>query len=75
MANIQKLKKAISEINRVLKDPANAYIMLESYRNEAERVNLLYWQLTCESFYSVDEWEWLYKQFGFKGDYSFIYFE
>ena len=69
------LKKAISEINRVLKDPSNAYIMVESYRNEAERVNLLYWQLTCESFYSVDEWEWLYKQFGYIGDYSFIYFE
>jgi protein-L-isoaspartate(D-aspartate) O-methyltransferase len=69
------LKKAISEINRVLKDPANAYIMLESYRNEAERVNLMYWQLTCESFYSVDEWEWVYRQFGYKGDYSFIFFE
>jgi protein-L-isoaspartate(D-aspartate) O-methyltransferase len=49
--------------------------MVESFRNESERVNLLYWQLTCESFYSVDEWEWLYTQFGYKGDYSFIYFE
>lgn len=72
---IHELQKAISEINRVSKDPARSYIMLESYRNEAERVNLLYWQLTCESFYSVDEWEWVYDHFGFQGDYSFIFFE
>lgn len=72
---IMDLKKAIDELNRVAKDPASAYIMLESYRNEAERVNLMYWQLTCESFYDVGEWEWVYDHFGFKGDYSFIFFE
>lgn len=72
---IFELEQAILEINRVSKNPEKAYIMVESYRNERERVNLLYWQLTCESFYAVDEWEWLYKQFGYKGDYSFIFFE
>lgn len=72
---IHELQKAISEINRVSKDPSRSYIMLESYRNEAERVNLMYWQLTCESFYDVDEWEWLYNHFGFQGDFSFIFFE
>ncbi|GFK94957.1 23S rRNA (guanine(745)-N(1))-methyltransferase [Fundidesulfovibrio magnetotacticus] len=70
-----ELKRAIDELNRVAKDPARSYVMLESYRNEAERVNLMFWQLTCESFYSVEEWEWLYAHFGFKGDYSFIFFE
>lgn len=69
------LEKAISELNRVSRNPARTYLMLESFRNEAERVNLMYWQLTCESFYSTDEWEWLYTHFGFKGDYSFIFFE
>ncbi|MCD6298470.1 MAG: methyltransferase domain-containing protein [Deltaproteobacteria bacterium] len=72
---IFELQKAINEINRVVKNPQHTYIMVESYRNEAERVNLLYWQLTCESFYSVQEWKWLYKHFGFQGDYSFIFFE
>ncbi|MDD4951772.1 MAG: methyltransferase domain-containing protein [Desulfovibrionaceae bacterium] len=72
---VMDLERAIGELNRVAKDPARAYIMLESYRNEAERVNLMYWQLTCESFFSVDEWEWLFERFGFKGDYSFIFFE
>ncbi len=69
------LKKAIEELNRVIKKPQNAYLMVESYRNEAERVNLLYWQLTCESFYSVEEWQWIYEHFGYQGDYSYIFFE
>lgn len=67
------LKKAIQEIGRVSK--GNSYIMVESFRNEEEEVNMLYWQLTCASYYSVDEWEWLYKEWGYTGDYSFIYFE
>lgn len=67
------LKKAIQEIGRVSK--GSSYIMVESFRNEEEEVNLLYWQLTCASYYSVDEWEWLYKEWGYTGDYSFIYFE
>ena len=69
------LERAICEMNRVARHPEKMYIMLESYRNEVERVNLLYWQLTCESFYSVDEWEWIYHRFGYQGDYSFIFFE
>lgn len=72
---IYDFQKALRELGRVLKHKDRAYIMVESYRNEVERVNLLYWQLTCESFYSVDEWEWLYDHFGYKGDYSFIFFE
>lgn len=67
------LKKAVKEIERVSKK--NSYIMVDSYRNEEERVNLIYWQLTCECFYKVEEWEWLYKEWEYTGDYSFIFFE
>lgn len=70
---IYELKKAIQEINRVSKE--NSYIVVESFRNEEEKVNMLYWQLTCASFYSVEEWEWLYEEWEYKGDYSFIFFE
>ena len=48
---------------------------MESYRNEEEKANLLYWQLTCESFYTPKEWEWLFEQTGYQGDYGCIYFE
>lgn len=67
------LKKAIQEIERVSKK--NSYIMVESFRNDEEEVNMLYWQLTCASYYSVEEWEWIYKEWGYTGDYSFIFFE
>lgn len=70
---VYDLKKAVHEIERVSK--GNSYIMVESFRNDKEEVNMLYWQLTCASYYSVDEWEWLYKEWGYTGDYSFIFFE
>lgn len=70
---VYDLQKAIRDIERISKK--NSYIVVESWRNERERVNMLYWQLTCASFYAVDEWEYLYKTWGYTGDYSFIYFE
>lgn len=70
---VYDLKKAVKEIGRVSK--GNSYIMVESFPNDREEVNMLYWQLTCASYYSVDEWEWLYHEWGYTGDYSFIFFE
>ncbi|WP_214035229.1 methyltransferase domain-containing protein, partial [Methanospirillum sp.] len=68
-----QMASALKEIQRVSKE--HAYIVVESYRNEDEKVNLLYWQVTCECFYTPDEWAWWFDQTGFMGDYSFIYFE
>ena len=67
------MKKAMSEIERVGK--SNKYICVESYRNEFEKMNLLYWQVTCESFFTPEEWKWWIDLVGYKGDHSFIYFE
>ena len=70
---VYDLKSAVKEIERVSK--GNSYIMVESYRNDREEMNMLYWQLTCASYYAVNEWEWLYKEWGYTGDWSFIFFE
>ena len=67
------LDKALREIERVGKD--NKYVCVESYRNEVEKANLLYWQVTCEAFNTPEEWDWWFKQTGYTGDHSFIYFE
>lgn len=67
------LERALKEIQRVGKD--KKYLVVESYRNEEEKANLLYWQLTCESFYSPEEWDWWFAFTGYDGDHSFIYFE
>jgi ubiquinone/menaquinone biosynthesis C-methylase UbiE len=70
---VDQLKSAEQEVERVGKD--KKWICVESYRNESEKANLLYWQLTCMSFYTPDEWLWLYREWGYTGDYGFIYFE
>jgi len=67
------LYDALKEMERVGKK--NKYICVESYRNEVEKMNLLYWQVTCEAFNTPKEWEWWFKQTGYTGDHSFIYFE
>lgn len=67
-----ELDRALREIERVGK---HKYACAESYRNETEKANLLYWQVTCESFCTPEEWEWWFRQTGYTGDYSFIYFE
>ena len=67
------LWKALKEINRVGKK--DKYICVESYRNEREKVNLLYWQLTCKSFLGVGDWDFVFKETEYEGDYEFIYFE
>ncbi|MDA0261262.1 MAG: class I SAM-dependent methyltransferase, partial [Proteobacteria bacterium] len=63
---------ALREIERVRKGPA--HVTIESYRDEAEKVNLLYWQLTCRAFMTPAEWEWAFTQAGYTGDYGCIYF-
>lgn len=68
-----ELRKALQEVERVGKD--KKYLVVESYRNEREKANLLYWQLTCRSFYTPREWEWFMKESGYTGDYGCIYFE
>jgi len=67
------LDPALREMERVGK--SNKYLCVESYRNEQEKANLLYWQVTCEAFNTPKEWHWWFKQTGYSGDHSFIYFE
>jgi SAM-dependent methyltransferase len=66
------LALALQEIERTGRQ---GYVMLESYRNDLELFNLQCWALTCESFFGREEWVWLYRHFGYSGDYEFIYFE
>lgn len=64
---------ALKEIERVSRK--NKYVVVESYRSEEEKVNLMYWVLTGECFFTPKEWEWFFDLAGYKGDHSLIYFE
>jgi protein-L-isoaspartate(D-aspartate) O-methyltransferase len=67
------LDAALREIERVGRE--RKYVCVESWRTEEERVNLLYWQLTCEMFCTPREWAWWFERTGYGGDHSFIFFE
>jgi ubiquinone/menaquinone biosynthesis C-methylase UbiE len=67
------LFSAFHEIERVGRK--HKFVCVESYRTEREKVNLMYWQLTCRAFHRPGEWEWLFERTGYSGDYEFIFFE
>ena len=68
-----QIDKALKEIERVAR--GSKYLMFESYRNEREKANLLYWQLTCHAFHTPEEWQWIFDQAGYTGDFGCIFFE
>ncbi len=70
--NINGLFSSIKEIERVAK---KKYIMVESYNNYQELFNLQCWALTCKSFFSVKDWQWIFKTNKYKGDFEFICFK
>ncbi len=67
------LMNALHEIERVGR--GGKYVVVESYCNEREKMNLLHWQLTCECFFTPEEWQWVFAQAGYSGDHGFITFE
>jgi len=70
--HLPDLKAALKEMERVAK---NGFLVVEAYRNEEELFNLQCWALTCSAFLTPEEWVWLFGEFGYSGDYEFIYFE
>lgn len=69
---INFLFKIIKQIDNIGK---KKYIMVESYKNNQELFNLQCWALTCESFFSKNEWKWIFKNLNYTGDFEFIYFK
>lgn len=70
---VYDLWSALKEIERVGR--GSKYLCVEAYRNEREKVNLMYWQLTCRAFHTPAEWEWIFEQTGYSGDHEYIFFE
>lgn len=66
------LYKALNEIERVGK---KKFVMVESYKNDKQLFNLQCWALTCQSFFDINEWIWIFKDCKYTGDYEFIFFD
>jgi SAM-dependent methyltransferase len=61
------LKKALRGIMRVTK--RHAFITVDAYRNDEEKEAMLAWNLTAKTILHVDEWENLFAEVGYRGDY------
>lgn len=70
---IYDLIEGLREMERVGR--RHKFLVVDAYRSEREKVNLLYWQLTCECFFTPKEWQWIFDQAGYRGDYDFVFFE
>jgi SAM-dependent methyltransferase len=53
----------------------HSYITVDSYRNIQELYNLQCWTLTCNVFLTPKEWEFLFREWGYAGDYEFLFFK
>lgn len=58
----------------IAKAARSGYIMVESFRDEAEWFNLCAWCLTAETIMRPEDWCFLFEQCGYRGDHEYIYF-
>ena len=61
--------KGLNEIERVGRGAS--YIVVDGWRTPEEEVDLRAWVLTAETMMSVTEWEMVFRDSGYSGDYSF----
>lgn len=58
---------ALREMERVSR--AHKFVTVDAWRTEEERLRLLDWILTAETYMHVDDWKKLFAQVGYTGDY------
>jgi len=67
---LEGVKKSLREITRVSR--GSSYIKINGYENEEEKKNLNDWNLVAKTILHVDEWEQIFREVGYNGDYSFF---
>lgn len=64
---LEECKEALREIERVKQQ--HAFITVDAYRTQEEKERMDKWNLTALTYMSVPEWEALFKEVGYTGDY------
>ncbi len=60
-------RQAICEIERV--GCKHKFIVVDAYSNDQEKERMLKWNLTAETILHVDDWQTLFAEAGYTGDY------
>jgi len=63
----ERRKQALREMQRVSR--GNSYVTVDAWRNERECQNLLKWILTAETYMHVEDWEKVFQEVGYTGNY------
>lgn len=66
---LKECKNAIKEIQRVGK---NAFLTVDAWRNEEEKEKMLKWNLTAKTLMGCEDWEKLFQEVGYTGDYYWL---
>jgi len=66
-------KQAFREINRVTKN--NSFVMNDAWRDDKGKQSMLNWNLTALTYMSCADWEELFKEVDYKGDYYWFFAE
>jgi len=66
-------KQAFREINRVTNN--NSFVMNDAWRDDKGKQSMLNWNLTALTYMSCDDWEELFKEVDYKGDYYWFFAE
>ena len=66
-STIEETKQAVREIQRISK--GCAYVIVDAYRNEEEKVRMEQWQLAGHFVLSAEQWKELFMEVGYTGDY------
>ncbi len=61
-------KQSLREMQRVSRK--HAFVMVDAFRNEAQRQAMLRWVLTAETMLSTSDWQKLFAEAGYTGDYT-----
>jgi len=64
---LEDLKQSLKEIQRVSR--GNSFIMVDAFRDDREKELMYAWNLTAKTILHVDEWENLFEEVGYTGDY------
>ncbi len=59
--------ESLREIERVAR--RHAFITVDAWHNEEERINLEKWKLYAVTYMHVDDWKALFDDVGYGGDY------
>lgn len=63
----KECRNAVREIQRVSRK--HSYIVVDSYKDKQDKERILKWNVTLETILSANDWERLYKEEGYTGDY------